>query len=299
MFQDRIRENYDILTPGFRKLADFIMNSTLDAAFLTATELSRRVGVDPATVVRFAQELGYSGYRELSREIKHYVRDQVTATYRKAAEAETTEALLLSLVENANQNMQHFVTTDMANVVKAVEIIKSAGKIWFTGEFTGSDVATFMAKKFNAYGICAAAFQPSMGETATVLSQMGADDVLVTFVGTEPSLDTGYAVKMARSKGIKTVTITTSGIALPAREAELTVIVPSKTPVGIPTFGTLMQVMGLIWEAIMKDRLSAATEKLDALRANMEQLLKLRAETPEYEVASPQELWDDNVFKGK
>ena len=299
MFQDRIRENYDILTPGFRKLADFIMNSTLDAAFLTATELSRRVGVDPATVVRFAQELGYSGYRELSREIKHYVRDQVTATYRKAAEAETTKALLLSLVENANQNMQHFVTTDMSNVVKAVEILNNAPKIWFTGEFTGSDVAAFMAKKFNAYGLSAAAFQPSMGETASVLSQMGTDDVLVTFVGTEPSLDTGYAVKMARSKGIKTVTITTSGITLPAREAELTVIVPSKTPVGIPTFGTLMQVMGLIWEAIMKDRLPVATEKLSALRSNMEQLLKLRAETPEYEVASPQELWDDNVFKGK
>ena len=43
--------------------------------------------VDPATVVRFAQELEYSGYRELSREIKHYVRDQVTSTYRKAGEA--------------------------------------------------------------------------------------------------------------------------------------------------------------------------------------------------------------------
>ena len=74
MFQDRIRANYDGLTPGFRKLADFIMNSTLDVAFLTATELSRRVGVDPATVVRFAQELGYSGFRELSIEIKRYVR---------------------------------------------------------------------------------------------------------------------------------------------------------------------------------------------------------------------------------
>lgn len=299
MFQDRIRENYDILTPGFRKLADFIMNSTLDAAFLTATELSRRVGVDPATVVRFAQELGYSGYRELSREIKHYVRDQVTATYRKAAEAETAEALLLSLVENANQNMQHFVTTDMGNVVRAVEILKGASKIWFTGEFTGHDIATFMAKKFKTYGISATAFHPGMGETASVLSQMGTDDVLVTFAGTEPSLDTGYAVKVARSKGIQTVTITTSGITLPAREAALTIIVPSKTPVGIPTFGTLMQVMGLIWEAVMKDRLPAAKEKLDELRTNMEQLLKLRAETPEYEVATPQELWDDSVFKGE
>jgi DNA-binding MurR/RpiR family transcriptional regulator len=296
MFQDRIRENYENLTPGFRKLADFIMNSTLDAAFLTATELSRRVGVDPATVVRFAQELGYSGYRELSREIKHYVRDQVTSTYRKAAEAETTEALLLSLVENANQNMQNFVTTDLANVVKAVEILKETSHIWFTGEFTGYDIAVFMAKKFETYGISAGAFHPSMGETASVIAQMNADEVLVTIAGTEPSLDTGYAVRMARDKGLMTITITTSGITLPAREAALTIIAPNKTPVGVPTFATLMQVIGLIWEAVMKDHLSEATAKVEGFRANMERLLELRANTPEYEVASPQELWDSNIL---
>ncbi len=297
MFHDRIRENYENLTPGFRKLADFIMNSTLDAAFLTATELSRRVGVDPATVVRFAQELNYSGYRELSREIKHYVRDQVTSTYRKASEAETTEDLLQSLVENASQNMQHFVTTDLPNVVKAVEILKAAPQIWFTGEFTSYDLAVFMAKKFKTYGLPANAFHPGMGETASVIPQMNADDVLVALVGTEPSLDTGYAVHMAREKGVQTIAITSTGVALPAREAALTIIVPSKTPVGVPTFGALMQVVALIWEAVMKERVSEIQEKLEGFSANMEQLLKLRAETPEYEVTSPQDLWDDSLLK--
>jgi DNA-binding MurR/RpiR family transcriptional regulator len=130
MFQERIRKNYESLTPGFRKLADFIMTSTLDAAFLTATELSRRVDVDPATVVRFAQELGYSGYRELSREIKHYVRDQVTATYRKGEEAGTVEQLLMSLVDNSQQNFQYFITTDMAKLVTAVEALAEVNHIW-------------------------------------------------------------------------------------------------------------------------------------------------------------------------
>lgn len=286
MFQDRIRENYENLTPGFRKLADFIMNSTLDAAFLTATELSRRVGVDPATVVRFAQELGYSGYRELSREVKHYVRDQVTASYRRAGEAESVETLLHSLIDNAEQNMQHFVTTDLANVVKAVEILRAAPRIWFTGEFTGYEMAVFMAKKFNAYGVPAGAFYPGMNETASVLPAMQPGEALVTFVGTEPSLDTGYAVHMAREKGVKTIAVTNSGVALPARKADLTVIVPGKSPIGIPSFGALMQVASLIWEAVMKERVAAADEKMADLQANLETLLQLRAATPEYEVAT-------------
>ncbi|HOT90464.1 MAG TPA: MurR/RpiR family transcriptional regulator [Anaerolineae bacterium] len=296
MFQDRIRENYENLTPGFRKLADFIMNSTLDAAFLTATELSRRVGVDPATVVRFAQELNYSGYRELSREIKHYVRDQVTSTYRRTGEAQATEELLQSLVENAAQNMQHFVTTDLPNVIQAVETIKAAPHIWITGEFTCYELAVFLAKKFKTYSIPASAFHPGMGETASILPQMNPDDVLIALVGVEPCLDTGYAVHMAREKGVKTIAITNSGVALPARESSLTIIVPSKTPTGIPTFGTLLQVIALIWEAVTKERASAeALEKLASFSANMEQLLKLRTETPEYEVTSPKDLWDDSL----
>ncbi|MGC9396313.1 MAG: MurR/RpiR family transcriptional regulator [Anaerolineae bacterium] len=286
MFQDRIRENYENLTPGFRKLADFIMNSTLDAAFLTATELSRRVGVDPATVVRFAQELGYSGYRELSREVKNYVRDQVTATYRKVGEAESTETLLRSLVENAEQNIQHFVTTDLGNVVKTVEILKNASHIWFTGEFTGYDLAAFMTKKFKAYGVPASIFYPGMNETASVLPQMQAGDALVTFIGNEPNLDTGYAIHMAREKGVQTIAVTSSGVALPARKAELAVIVPGKSPTGVPSFGALMQVASLIWEAVMKERVEMAGKKMEDLQANMEALLQLRADTPEYEIAT-------------
>jgi DNA-binding MurR/RpiR family transcriptional regulator len=290
MFKDRIRENYDNLTPGFRKLADYIMDNTLDSAFLTATELSRRVGVDPATVVRFAQELGYSGYRELSREIKAYVRDQVTATYRRADEAETTETLLRALVENAQQNMRHFVTTDLPKVVQCVEILSDVPHIWFTGEFTGHDLASYMAKEFKTYGISASVFHPSMGETSSIIAQMKEGEALVSFAGTEPSLDTGYAVRMAREKGVKTITLTNSGIILPAREAELTIIIPSKSPAEVPGFGTLMQIAGLIWEAVISQRTDETKARLNELHANMEELLDLRAETPDYEVPSPEDL---------
>jgi len=295
MFQDRIRENYDGLTPGFRRLADFLMTNTLDAAFLTATELSRRVGVDPATVVRFAQELEYSGYRELSREIKHYVRDQVTSTYRKAAEADSTEQLLLSLVENAQQNLQHFVTTDLAGVAKAVDMLKDAAHVWVVAEFTGYDLANFMAKNFKNLGFSASTFHPSMSETASAVSHMKEGDILVVLVNEGPSVDSGYATRMARDKGLKTICITGTGVVLPAREAEVTIIVPVKTPASVPNFGTEMQVLSLIWEALAARRKEQTTARYKEQQENMDKLLKLRAETPEYEVASPQDLWSENL----
>jgi DNA-binding MurR/RpiR family transcriptional regulator len=69
-FETRIREAGQDLTPSFRVLADFLLDSYDEAAFLSGTELAHRLDLDPATVVRFAQRLGYPGYRELQREVQ-------------------------------------------------------------------------------------------------------------------------------------------------------------------------------------------------------------------------------------
>lgn len=295
MFKERIREHYDKLTPGFRKLADFVMDHTLDVAFLTATELSRRVGVDPATVVRFAQEIGYSGFRELSAEIKRYVRDRVTASYRRVSEAESTEELLRGLVDNANQNLQYFVTTDLASVVEALEVLRGAKRIWCTGEYAGYDLAGFFAEKLSAQGLDAIAFRPSIASSSTVLARMAEGDVLLVFVNDDGSVDAGHVVLLAHDRGVRTVTITSSGVALPARHSDVTVIVPYQSPASVPSFGTLLQVTSLIYEALMISKREATATRADTLYANMTALLRMRAETPEYEVGGPQELWRDNV----
>ncbi len=294
MFQERIREHYEELTPGFRKLADFLMDSTLDAAFLTATELSRRVGVDPATVVRFAQELGYSGYRELSREIKRYVRDQVTSSYREAEETSETETFVHALIDGAQQTLEHFVTTDIQQAVQAIDLLKGASRIWLTGEYTGYDVASFVAKKFQVNGVPARVFRPSMAETADALSEMQEGEALITIAESTPSLDTGYAVRMARAKGLKTVTITCSGVILPAREAEATIIIPCKSSLEVESFGVLMIMMDIIWQAMLDERDEALEEHANQIQQNMEKLLQSRTETAEYEVASPEDLWRGN-----
>jgi DNA-binding MurR/RpiR family transcriptional regulator len=288
MFKDRIREQYDTLTPGFRKLADFIMRHTLETAFLTATALARRVDVDPATVVRFAQELGYSGYRELSREIKDYVRAQVAQPARRAEEAEGTQALLGGLFANAQQAIEHFTTTDLPGVAEVVEALGAAPHIWLTGEAACYDLASFMAHRFRAYDVPATAFHPSMGEVASALAQMQPGEVLVAIAGTEPNLDAGYAVRLARAQDVHTIALVNAGVILPAREAHQTVIVPYASPAGVASFGPLMQVMGMIWEAVLSQRSAETAARQDDLHANLEQLRQLRAATPEYEVPTPE-----------
>jgi len=102
LFEERIRE-HDDLTPSFQRIAEYILDNTMGVAFLTATELSNKVDVDPATVVRFAQEIGYSGSRDLLGEIRSYVRGKVTAGQER--------------VEGTGTSTEHVRETDADQIV--------------------------------------------------------------------------------------------------------------------------------------------------------------------------------------
>ena len=69
-FKDRVSEaRQKGFTPSFNKVAEYIENNMLNAALSTASMLARANDVDPATVVRMSQRLGYRGYPELRAEL--------------------------------------------------------------------------------------------------------------------------------------------------------------------------------------------------------------------------------------
>ncbi|MBW5484662.1 MurR/RpiR family transcriptional regulator [Streptomyces bambusae] len=53
------------LSPGQRRIAQYLIDHLTDAAFLSITELAERAGVSQPSVTRFATSLGFSGYPAL------------------------------------------------------------------------------------------------------------------------------------------------------------------------------------------------------------------------------------------
>ena len=72
-YEERIRRERSNMSKSFAKLADFLLDSYIQSAFMTASELAHELDLDAATVVRFAQTLGYTGFPELQREIRQRV----------------------------------------------------------------------------------------------------------------------------------------------------------------------------------------------------------------------------------
>lgn len=66
----KVHEVYESLPKRQKLIADTILNNYEEVVLLSAKELSERINVSSATIVRFAQLLGYSGYPDLARELR-------------------------------------------------------------------------------------------------------------------------------------------------------------------------------------------------------------------------------------
>lgn len=71
-----LRERSGTLSPSHRKLADRILADPEGVAFMTGSELANAVGVNEATVARFATTLGLPGYPGLTKLCRERLQEQ-------------------------------------------------------------------------------------------------------------------------------------------------------------------------------------------------------------------------------
>jgi DNA-binding MurR/RpiR family transcriptional regulator len=76
-FFDKLEKKYRSLTKKQLRLANFFRYNYKTAVFMACVPLAREVGVSEATVVRFANALGYEGFTEMMHHIRDYMKNEL------------------------------------------------------------------------------------------------------------------------------------------------------------------------------------------------------------------------------
>jgi DNA-binding MurR/RpiR family transcriptional regulator len=293
MFRKRIQEHYDELTPRFRVLADYILEHTLDVGFLTATALSRRVNVDPATVVRFSQEIGYSGYRELSREIKDYVNNKLALRYKKGAPEEAGVAEEIAVLTDELSDRILSFKADVDQIAEIAQALNSADRIFISSTGESYGIATLWAHYLCALGLKASPMPANAAGAALLLRDATAEDIVFGLsLGLDPDLELGNLLRQAKEASLTTVSVTTSPTVLTARQSTLNLPVPAKTPSGYPSFDTFMAALSLIWQALIKIDEERSRGAVQNMTASLVSLVEEQADTATYDVSAIMRLWN-------
>lgn len=139
----------DRLTGSHRRLADFMARAHQDVAFLSAAEVGRRTGVSPATVVRFARTLGFSGYPELQGSLQSAMKAEVSGLQRlhkTAVHSAGERWVLREVVETDIRNLQETLRrTPEETFREAVHVLASAPAVHVVGLRSSHALALYLA----------------------------------------------------------------------------------------------------------------------------------------------------------
>ena len=120
MYTERIQEIYSDLSPGYRRVADYLVNNYRDAAFMTAAEVGRASKVDTTLVVRFAQRLGYPGYPELIEEVQERVKQDLRSAYEPAPPDNTSVSIFQKALTEDSTSLEYVRLRTSPEVIDSV-----------------------------------------------------------------------------------------------------------------------------------------------------------------------------------
>lgn len=209
-----IRQQMDGFSKGQKRIAEYILSDYDKAAFMTAAKLGKTAQVSESTVVRFASELGYSGYPAMQKALQELIRGRLTSVQRiRASEMEEGDLLSRAMhrdVETINATVE---SIDRAAFTSVVEKLLAAEHVYIVGVRSSA----FLAGYLNFYlrllmDNVILVHHSAAGEIYEQMVHIGPKDVLIAISFPRYSNMVIHAVDMACERGADVIAITDNGM---------------------------------------------------------------------------------------
>lgn len=211
-------------SPKQKRLARFMLDNKYFVSFASASQVGEKVGVSAATVVRFAQRLGYEGFSDLQaairRDLPHYL-TTVERIERRLAEPPAPGDIPQQVFHTDIKNIERTANSLSATQLEAVlEAIVGAERILVVGSGLSAAPALFLAHSLRALGFDARAFIDGGLSLAVEMAFLRPGTLLIAVDLWRYIRSTVEAVYAAREFGASTLAITDSVISPLAQAAD-------------------------------------------------------------------------------
>ncbi|MBR2108467.1 MAG: MurR/RpiR family transcriptional regulator [Ruminococcus sp.] len=210
----RIEMNKDSFSKGQKRIADFIEEHYDSAAFMTASKLGKKVGVSESTVVRFATQLGYSGYPKLQKAMQEMIRDKLTSVQRidvtttRIGDNDVLDAIMNQDIDKIRRTLDEISREDFESAVKS---IVKARRIYIFGVRSTASLAEFLGYYFGLiFDNVRVITNTSKTHTYEQLFRISKDDVMIGISFPRYSTMAVDSMTLARERGANVIAITDS-----------------------------------------------------------------------------------------
>lgn len=231
-----IHEQHDQMSKTYQRISVFLTQNPNDVAVQSVNAIAERCGIHASSFVRFAQALGYKGFKEL----------QVLFQQRLATAAPGFEARVRALETELRQSSDHsevsllreLVVRDIASLQELLEDISQedltyaadalfkADTIYLLGQLRSEPVVELLRYVLTMLGKRCVLLSSSGGLATHMARTMRNNDVLVAVSFRSYANEVVNIVEEAGAKGIEIVAITDSTLSPLAKSARVLFAVP-------------------------------------------------------------------------
>ena len=242
------------LTKAQKQVTQYIMDHYEESIFLTAAKLAKKTGVSEATVVRFAQILGFDGYPKLQQMLRKNLQSHLTTVTRleqTVKNIRTDGDILTKIMQEDIRNLSETLRDiSLETFRQAVTDMKNARHIYVVGLRGAHAPALVLALYLRFLGKRASPVIPGYGDVWNTLHGMGNEDLVIGISLPRYTKLTIEILEYAKGNGARVGAITDSFVSPLARNADWVLPVHSRLDSFIESFTAAMSIVNALLTAL-------------------------------------------------
>ncbi len=231
-----IHDRFDEFSKTSKKIAVFLTQNPNDVAMLSVNAVANRCGVHASSFVRFAQALGYSGFRELQG-VFHQRLSTAAPGFEARLRAlqddldaggeKTDHGLLRDLVVRDIAALHDLLgMVDDTELQRAAGLLERAGTVYVAGQLRSAPIAELLRYLLTMLGKRTVLLDPGGGLAAHMARTMGPRDLLIAVAFRYYASEVVQIAEEAGSRGAPVLAISDTTLSPLARHASVLFAIP-------------------------------------------------------------------------
>jgi DNA-binding MurR/RpiR family transcriptional regulator len=256
------------LSPGQRRIAQYLIEHITEAAFLSITDLAERVGVSQPSVTRFAAAVGFSGYPALREKLQSIALGTLAGGPPEEDRANELQAAVDAEIENLENLRRDFADPD--RVIAIGRELSASMPLTVLGLRISASPAEYFAYAARRIhpDVRLVTLGGSVAYDALLQSREAGGTWVLAFSLPRHAQETLTAVRVARDAGLRVALITDLALGPIADEADVTFATGTGSRLVFDSYAA----PGLMAAALLQAMTDADPERTQARLESYEQV---------------------------
>jgi DNA-binding MurR/RpiR family transcriptional regulator len=268
----RLQQDFSDMTRQFQVGAKYLLDFPAEVPIASMRTIARQAKVQPATLVRLAQSLGFDGWADMKEIFVRAFRQSpgmYASQAKKVVRSRSRGAMVSQTLAAQAANLGMIEGRNAQDLARAVSLLSAASWVHVAG------FRSCFAPAFTLHYLYRL-FRPSVtmlrGDAGTLEMELRAvteNDAIVVMSFAPYSQETRRVTDAAQEIGCKVLAITDSVVAPIAQHADCTLIVSTTTPSFFPSVTSFVAMVELLVEQLLAKKGMQAVSGIELAEAQL------------------------------